>query len=86
MKLEEYTEIKEKEQFFVNGGSKINHNINKIFSEIEKYKTEENSFIFRGCSEAKYKLYSLCILNYANFNIVYISVKDESIDVLYCCQ
>ena len=58
MTLEEYTEIKEKEEFFVNGGSKINHNINKIFEEIEKYKNEGTSFIFRGCSEAKYRLYN----------------------------
>lgn len=58
MHLEEYQEIKEKEEFFVNGGSKINHNINKIFAEIEKYKNEGTSFIFRGCSEAKYRLYN----------------------------
>ncbi|QTD37701.1 FRG domain-containing protein [Polaribacter batillariae] len=58
MQLEEYSEIKEKEEFFVNGGSKINHNINKIFAEIEKFKSEGTNFVFRGCSEAKYRLYN----------------------------
>nr|WP_319510189.1 hypothetical protein [uncultured Draconibacterium sp.] len=40
MKLEEYSKIEEKEEFFQNGGIKINYNIEKIFEEIKKYKEE----------------------------------------------
>lgn len=58
MKLEEYSKIEEKEEFFINGGIKVNHNIDKIFEEIRKFKEEGDSFIFRGCSEAKYRLYN----------------------------
>jgi hypothetical protein len=33
-----------------------------------------------------YYLNSLCILNDANFNIVYVSVKYKFVEALYCCQ
>lgn len=66
MKLEEYSTIEEKEEFFQNGGIKINHNIEKIFEEIKKYKDEGDSFIFRGCSEAKYRLYNSAQRLYIN--------------------
>ena len=58
MKLEEYATIEEKELLFINGGSKIDVNIEKIFEEIRKYNEEGDSFVFRGLSEAKYKMYN----------------------------
>lgn len=66
MKLEEYSTIEKKEEFFQNGGIKINHNIDQIFEEIKKYKDEGDSFIFRGCSEAKYRLYNSAQRLYIN--------------------
>mgnify|MGYP005866414859 CR=1 FL=1 len=66
MKLEEYSRIEEKKEFFINGGSKVNHNIDKIFKLIRKYKEKGDSFIFRGCSEAKYRLYNSAQRLYIN--------------------
>ncbi|GGZ66442.1 FRG domain-containing protein [Mesonia mobilis] len=66
MKLEEYSKIEEKGEFFQNGGIKIDHNIEKIFDEIKKYTEEGDSFIFRGCSEAKYRLYNSAQRLYTN--------------------
>ena len=66
MILEEYYKIEKKEEFFINGGSKINNNIEKIFEEISKFKTKGDSFIFRGCSEAKYRLYNSAQRLYIN--------------------
>jgi len=66
MKLEEYSTIEEKETLFINGGSKIDFNIEKFFEEIRKYHEEGTSFVFRGLSEAKYKMYNSAQRIYIN--------------------
>lgn len=55
--LPEYKNIDEKKNFFVNGDVKVTINIEKIFAELDKF-ASTTDFIFRGCSEAKYKLYN----------------------------
>ena len=66
LNLEEYSSFEEKKEFFNNGEIKIDHNIEKIFEEIKKFKEEGDSFIFRGCSEAKYRLYNSAQRLYIN--------------------
>lgn len=58
MKLEEYNSLEEKAPFFNNGGVPIDVNIEKIFTNIEEFLKKGDTFFFRGCSEAKYKLYN----------------------------
>src|SRR5690606_12011975 len=82
LKLEEYKTIEEKEEFFQNGGVKINHNIEKIFDEIKRYKDEGDSFIFRGCSEAKYRLYNSAQRLYINQEL-HKQVSSDSISEHY---
>ena len=57
MKLEEYNTFKEKTPFFNNGDVKIDININSVFDTIGKFQKDGGSFIYRGCSEAKHKMY-----------------------------
>lgn len=66
MKLEEYSTIEEKETLFINGGSKIDLNIEKLFDEIRKFYEDGDSFVFRGLSEAKYKMYNSAQRIYIN--------------------
>jgi len=82
MTLEEYNSIEEKEKFFINGGIKVNYNIEKIFEEIRKYYEEGDSYIFRGCSEAKYKMYSSAQRLYLNQEL-YKQVPKEEIPEHY---
>jgi len=58
MKLQEYQSFEEKGKFFKNGEIPININLNKIFEELEKFQTKGSGFIYRGCSEAKYRMYN----------------------------
>jgi hypothetical protein len=58
MELEEYGDLKEKEAFFVNGSSKVNVNLDLIFEKISEFQNEGDTFIYRGVSEAKRKLYN----------------------------
>lgn len=58
MKLEEYLSFEEKAVFFKNGESKIIFDIDNVFQKLSKFTEEGTGFIFRGCSEAKYKLYN----------------------------
>ncbi|WP_284461602.1 hypothetical protein, partial [Chryseobacterium sp.] len=58
MKLEEYKTFEEKKVFFKNGDSKLDKNVQKIFELIKGFEEIGNGFIYRGCGEAKYKLYN----------------------------
>lgn len=58
MKLEEYNDFNEKKDFFKFGEVTIDKNINTIFEKIEIFQSKGEGFIYRGCSEAKYKLYN----------------------------
>ena len=42
----------------MNGGIKIDIKLDFVFDKITKFQEQKGSFIFRGCSEAKYKMYS----------------------------
>jgi len=64
--LEEYTTIEEKEPFFTNGGSRINVNIEGIFDKLLEFYETGTGFIFRGCSEAKFRLYNSAQRLYMN--------------------
>ena len=46
MKLEEYITLEEKAPFFVNGNSAIDVNIDKIFTNIEDFLKQGDSFFF----------------------------------------
>ncbi|MEO8147136.1 MAG: FRG domain-containing protein [Bacteroidia bacterium] len=56
-KLKEYKTFKEKADFFKDGDLRVVFNIEHVFSELEKFGGTGN-FIFRGASEAKYKLFN----------------------------
>ena len=58
MTLEEYQTFEEKSLYFQNGGIKIDIKLYTVFDRITKFLEQKGSFIFRGCSEAKYKMYS----------------------------
>ncbi|RIH66194.1 FRG domain-containing protein [Mariniphaga sediminis] len=58
MKLQEYSTLDEKEEFFINGKTKISVNITSIFKKLKEFETEGTNFIFRGCGEAKYRMYN----------------------------
>jgi hypothetical protein len=58
MKLQEYSTFDEKEEFFNNGKTKISVNIDSIFEKLKEFKTKGTDFIYRGCSEAKYRMYN----------------------------
>lgn len=66
MKLEEYVTIEEKSNFFTNGGSKIIFDIDDVFIKLSRFTQEGNGYIFRGCNEAKYKLYNSAQRIYLN--------------------
>lgn len=83
MNLEEYKTIEEKEKFFINGGIKVNFNLNKIFEEIRKYYEDGDSYIFRGSSEAKYKMYSSAQRVYINQELHKQASKLEDIEEHY---
>lgn len=56
-KLKEYKSFAEKAAFFKDGDLKVIFNIEKVFSQLEKF-AGAGAFVFRGASEAKYKLYN----------------------------
>src|SRR5690606_27387303 len=58
VQLEEYLTFEEKAFFFKNGESRIIFDIDDIFQKLSKFTEKGTGFIFRGCSEAKYKLYN----------------------------
>jgi len=58
VKLVEYTSLEEKEEFFYNGKVKINVNLELFFEKIEEFQTNGTSYIYRGCNEAKYRMYN----------------------------
>jgi hypothetical protein len=58
LKLEEYNNLDEKKVFFKNGETKIDKNINILFSKITEFQEKGNGFIYRGSSEAKYRMYN----------------------------
>lgn len=66
MTLEEYTTIEEKGEFFKNGEVKIDTGIDEMFDKLRIFKEKGTDFIFRGSSEAKYRLYSSAQRLYIN--------------------
>ncbi|RZK04109.1 MAG: FRG domain-containing protein, partial [Flavobacterium sp.] len=80
-KLNEYKKISDKKQYFQNGDIKVVINIDRIFDELDKLH-KNGDFIFRGCSEAKYKLYNSAQRFYIN-NELYRQVKKEEVTVHY---
>ena len=82
MKLEEYTTIEEKEEFFKNGEVKINVNLDKVFEKIVEFQEKGTSFIYRGCSEAKYRMYSSAQRLYINQEL-HRQVPEDSISEHY---
>lgn len=66
MKLEEYNTFEEKKFFFKDGNAKIDFNIEFLFKNIERLQSVGEGFIYRGCGEAKYKLYNSAQRLYMN--------------------
>ena len=58
MILNEYSTFDEKDEFFINGKTKISVNISSIFEKLEEFETKGTEFIYRGCNEAKYRMYN----------------------------
>ncbi len=56
-KLKEYIQLADKIKYFKNGDSRIIFNVDDIFQKLEEFESTKD-FIFRGCSEAKYKIYN----------------------------
>lgn len=56
-KLTEYLQIADKAKYFTNGDIRIVLNVDDIFQKLDEYKAT-GDFIFRGCSEAKFKIYN----------------------------
>ena len=82
MKLEEYSTIKEKAAFFKNGDVKISVNIDAIFEKLSEFTEKGDGFIYRGCSEAKYKLYNSAQRIYMNQEL-HKQVPEDSISEHY---
>jgi len=58
MKLDEYKNFKEKSKFFLDGEKTIDISIDDVFERLTKFETIGDCFIYRGCNEAKFKLYN----------------------------
>lgn len=80
-KLPEYKTIEEKAKYFQNGAIKVAFNIDKIFEELDTLQSNKD-FIFRGCSEAKYKLFNSAQRYYVN-NELFLQVKREEMSNHY---
>jgi hypothetical protein len=76
-KLQEYKDISDKKKYFQNGDIKVVINVDGIFDELDKLH-KNGDFIFRGLSEAKYKLYNSSQRYYIN-NELFRQVKAEEI-------
>jgi len=66
MKLSEYLSFEEKGKYFKNGEIPININLSEIFDELERFQVQGSGFIYRGCSEAKFKMYNSAQRLYMN--------------------
>lgn len=66
MKVEEYKTIEEKAAYFKGGERKIFNNMNELFEKLDDSIQSTEGFIFRGCKEAKYKLYNSAQRLYIN--------------------
>jgi hypothetical protein len=62
-KLSEYIQLADKAKYFKNGEITIVLNIDDIFKKLDEFKAT-GDFIFRGCSEAKYKIYNSAQIYY----------------------
>lgn len=82
MKLEEYKTFAEKKAFFKDGETKIDYNINFLFENIEKLSSAGDGFIYRGCGEAKYKLYNSAQRIYINQEL-HRQVPSDQISIHY---
>jgi FRG domain len=56
-KIKEYIQLEDKVKYFKYGDSRIIFNVDDIFQKLEEFESTKD-FIFRGCSEAKYKIYN----------------------------
>ncbi|SOD99786.1 FRG domain-containing protein [Spirosoma fluviale] len=81
MKTEEYGNFEEKGDIFHNGGVKICFNVDQMFDLLENLIKRED-FIFRGCPEAKYKIYNSAQRYYIG-NELYKQVKAEDMNKHY---
>jgi hypothetical protein len=82
MNLEEYKKLEEKKAFFKNGEVPININIDQVFEKIEEFQKSKGSFIYRGCNEAKYKMYSSAQRLYMNQDL-HKQVAEDKISAHY---
>lgn len=74
-KLTEYANISEKAKYFQQGDIRIVLNVDDIFEKLDTFQAN-GDFIFRGCSQAKYKLYNSAQRQYINSEL-YIQVKED---------
>ena len=79
--LPEYNELAEKAKYFRNGDMRIAYNIDGIFTKLEEFYAT-GDFIFRCCSEAKYKLYNSAQRYYIT-NEIYKQVSSNDIPAHY---
>jgi hypothetical protein len=75
--LQQYKDIAEKAQYFTNGDIKVVVNVDKIFDQLDELHAN-GDFIFRGSTDAKYKLYNSAQRYYIN-NELFKQVKPENI-------
>lgn len=79
--LQQYKDIAEKAQYFNNGDIKIIINVDKIFEQLDELHAT-GDFIFRGSTDAKYKLYNSAQRYYIN-NELFKQVNSENIPEHY---
>jgi FRG domain-containing protein len=80
-KLPEYKSLEEKEEYFINGDMRVTINIETLFEKLDELK-DNKDFFFRGCSEAKYKLYNSSQRSYIG-NELYHQAKKDHIEEHY---
>ncbi|WP_079243198.1 FRG domain-containing protein [Chryseobacterium indologenes] len=82
MKLEEYKTFEDKKYFFKDGDLKLDKDVQKIFDTIKAFQEIGDGFIYRGCGEAKYKLYNSAQRMYINQEL-HKQVQDDIISEHY---
>ena len=82
MKLEEYKKLEDKKEFFKFGDSQYDTCTDDIFKKIQEFEKLGESFIYRGITEAKYKLYNSAQRLYINQEL-HRQVHPDSIAVHY---
>jgi len=79
--LSEYKTLTEKNAVFHQGDVRIVVNVDKIFEKLDEF-SATGDFIFRGCCEAKYKMYNSAQRIYINQEL-YQQVRTEEIQSHY---